>query len=227
MSEKIKQITKENKITVNSIKREIDILKRAFESNKDRIEFIRKQKQIIHDENLRRLIELNKTKMDMAIMNVYNTSKNLSAFYNLSSIKNPIQPQQNPQQQNGHLLLVKRSPSRLSARNRYLINTKARICHSSYSKTSKTPTTTTPLKKETRSVNSRLSAISHLPMSRGFDEDNDLIDELFDDKESLLELKLDDEEKIQKEHAKAFRPIRQSASAPVNSKRILKFEDII
>ena len=224
LAEKIKQITKENRITVNSIKREIDVLKRAFDSNKDRIEFIKRQKQIIHDENLRRLIELNKTKMDMAIMNVYNTSKNLSAFYNLSAIKNPVQTQQIPQQQqhqNGHLMLVKRSPSRLSARNRYLISTKARICHSAYSKTSKTDI-------KHSSVNTTLSPISNLPIPKVFDDDTDLIDGLFDDKESLCELKLDNEQ-IQKELVKiSNRPIRHAASAPVNSsRRILKFQDVI
>jgi hypothetical protein len=222
LAEKIKQITKENRITVNSIKREIDVLKRAFDSNKDRIEFIKRQRQIIHDENLRRLIELNKTKMDMAIMNVYNTSKNLSAFYNLSAIKNPVQtqqiPQQQQQQQNGHLMLVKRSPSRLSARNRYLINTKARICHSAYTKTD----------TKRSSVNSTLSPISNFPISKVFDDDTDLIDGLFDDKESLCELKLDNEQ-IQKELVKiSNRPVRHATSAPVNSsRRILKFQDVI
>ena len=242
LAERIKQITKENRITMTSIKREIEILKRAFETNKDRLELMRKQKQSIHDENLRRLIELNKSKMDMAIMNVYNTSKNLSAFYNLAAIKTPVQPQQKTQQpQNNNLLLVKRSPSRLSARNRYLINTKARICHSSYSKT------TSPSIKIDRSTassgvstqNQHLSFTRYLPTSvldyHG-DDDAHSVDGLFDDIESLYDEKLNDnirskanskKNEIKKENKISFVPIRQSASAPVNSKRNIKSFELV
>ena len=205
---RLQQINKEKRTAVTSIKREIKIMKHAFETNKDRIELLRKQKQILHDENLRRLIELNRSKMDMAIMNVYNTSKNLSAFYNLSALKHSVQPQQQQSQQSlQHNSLIKRSPSRLSARNKYLISLKARICHSSYA-----PSNVSSKMEQQSTAKSKLYIVDDLNSN----VDGGLIGD--DDNMSLFSVSKG------LSLRKSSVNIRQSASAPVNHKRSFKLD---
>jgi hypothetical protein len=215
LSVRIKQMSKENRVTINFIKREIDQLKRAFDTNQDRIDLIRKQRQMIYEENLRKLLESKNKTNDMDIMNIYDTSKNLAAFYNLSAKKQP-QPEKSQQQQ----VLIKRNPSRLSARNKYLLNSKSRICHSSYSKSSGI--------SEIRLANSS-STVKQRGLQENFKPKH--IDLNYDDNESIIstsDLQTEDfyeknvfvkvgERKIDGKIKNVLN--RKSASAPVQSKR--------
>lgn len=131
---RIKQITKETNTTLLLLKRDIEHVKHEFETNRDRIELLRKQRQVLYEENLRRLLEKNMiTQHDMDVLHVHNTSRNLAAFYNFTAKKQePAEKSNKP--------LIRREPSRLSARNRSILqsSSKTRTIHSSYTK-SNTP----------------------------------------------------------------------------------------
>ncbi len=79
----IKQIAKEERTSVNILKREIDLLRHECDKTQEKLEQMRKQeRQKQYEASIRHIIPEPKENMDL--LGVYNTSKYLSSFYSLS-----------------------------------------------------------------------------------------------------------------------------------------------